>query len=439
MPNGSSTGEMMKAIEMLKFLRQSVVVSLLLGSCIGELHGESFKVRVSDYPTNGNPTSAISTADGKYLFVSVTNVGSPNFTGPDSVAGARHDVVCGIQVFRVHNERLNAVGFIRLGSAGANGLAILRGGKTLVVGVGDEGVAFLSISDVLKGTARPTFADQGEKAGTFDVVATPDGQYVFSSNEYGMFHEQRGNVGVTATHMDESGAVTHPETIGHIAVGDVVPSLAISPDGSRIYVATELVSEKNSPPIAGAANPALTKRDCVQKKGTPPRGNGFVSVLDVRRAIALKEDAILARVASGCSPVRLVETQDQSELFVSARGDNAVLAFNTLLLESDPEHAFQRALPSGGDAPVGIRLFAHDHLLAVANSNRFAAAEGTGAILELTKGSEPVKTWTAGTFPRNISLGVDGETLFLTNYTSRSVEVVRVPRTEQNDPKPVHP
>jgi hypothetical protein len=36
----------------------------------------------------------------------------------------------------------------------------------------------------------------------------------------------------------------------------------------------------------------------------------------------------------------------------------------------------------------------------------------------------PLKTWTAGAFPRNIGISRDGKTLYLTNYTSRSLQVV---------------
>jgi 6-phosphogluconolactonase (cycloisomerase 2 family) len=128
--------------------------------------------------------------------------------------------------------------------------------------------------------------------------------------------------------------------------------------------------------------------------------------------------------------VRLVETADSSVLFVSARGDDEILAFAPRLLESDPEHALLRAIPSGGTAPVGMRLFAQDRMLAVANSNRFADSNGTVAILDVSNDSSssgrvPPKTWTAGGFPRNIGISQDGRTLYLTNYTSRSLQEIQ--------------
>lgn len=399
-------------------------------------HAQRVTVKSSDYATLGNPTSAIETPDGRYVFVSVTNVGAPNFSGPDAAAGSRKDVVSGIQVFRVSHHRLTPSGFIRTGSAGANGLVLLRGGETLVVGVGDEGVAFLNVRDILNGHATATVVSQGEKAGTFDLAATPDGRYIFAANEYGVIDGQRGNVGVIATGIDEHGLVSNPKPIRQISVGDVVPSLTLSHDGRRVYVATELVPSIHPPSIAGASNPLLTKADCIQKKGTPARGNGFITVIDAELATEASptREPIVARVAAGCSPVRLAESADGSSLFVTARGDNAVLQYNAAILPTDPEHSFQRAIPSGGAAPVGLRLFDHDRLIAVANSNRFSDAPGNLAILTATNTPALLERLPAGLFPRNISNSTSDGELLLTNYTSRTLSLISVTSPRSSRP-----
>lgn len=229
---------------------------------------------------------------------------------------------------------------------------------------------------------------------------------------------------------DPDGRVTHPKTIGQIATCNVVPSLTLSPDGSRLYVASELVPAHNTPQIAGGHNPILTRNDCAQKKGTPPRSNGFITVIDTQRAVdsSLRAGSTLSRIASGCSPVRLTETADSFALFVSARGDNQILVFSPRLLESDPEHAFQRAFSSHGEAPVGVCLFARDRMLAVANSNRFADTAGTAAIFSVQKSSEGtlLQIISTGTFPRNITLAPDGRSLYLTNYVSRTIQQIDV-------------
>jgi hypothetical protein len=133
------------------------------------------------------------------------------------------------------------------------------------------------------------------------------------------------------------------------------------------------------------------------------RARRFSRLVWVRkdRAAEPASNAILSRVAAGCSPVRLVETADSSVLFVSARGDDEILAFAPRLLESDPEHALLRAIPSGGTAPVGMRLFDGDRMLAVVKPNRFADSNGTVAVLDVSdvsslSGRSLLKTWRHG-------------------------------------------
>ena len=390
---------------------------------------QDLDIRSENYATRGNPTSAVSTRDGRFVFVSVTNVDQPDFPGPDSAAGSRKDAVSGIEVFRrdVTRRKLSSVGFVKTGSTGANGLVLLPRERTLAVGVGDEGVAFLDVRDLEHGKGTPRFANQTTGAGTFDVVTSPDGRYVFTSNEYGIVAGQRGSVGVISTGINQKGRVLAPHTLGQIPAGDVVPSLAISPNGTRLYVASELLPQASLAAIAGSQNPVLSKNDCRQKQGSPARPNGYISVVDVQRAIAFEPNAILARVPSGCSPVRIVEAADASRLYVSARGDNAILEFDPRLLEKDPEHSLLRSFASGGTAPVGIRLFMRDRRLAVANSNRFAEGNGNLAIYKLDSSTAPEPhRIPAGGFPRNLSLSADGSTLYLTNYKSRTLQVLEM-------------
>ena len=54
--------------------------------------------------------------------------------------------------------------------------------------------------------------------------------------------------------------------------------------------------------------------------------------------------AILVTIDAGCSPVRMAETRDQKTLWVSARGDDRLLEFDTATLELNPD----AALPAPG-------------------------------------------------------------------------------------------
>jgi DNA-binding beta-propeller fold protein YncE len=78
-----------------------------------------------------------------------------------------------------------------------------------------------------------------------------------------------------------------------------------------------------------------------------------------------------------------------------------------------------------------MRLFAQNRMLAVADSNRFEDSDGTLAVLDVrnlsaSSNGVPLKTLRAGKFPRNIGISHDGKTLFLTNYTSRTLQVIRI-------------
>jgi Tol biopolymer transport system component/tRNA A-37 threonylcarbamoyl transferase component Bud32 len=222
-------------------------------------------------------------------------------------------------------------------------------------------------------------------------------------------------------------AVTTGTTLlGQISTGgQAIAGVTISPDGSRLYVTSEVAG---STAAAGANNAVLTKTNCVQQAGSAAQANGLLTVINVAEAEANPSStAIVATVNAGCSPVRAVETADGSTLWVSARGDNRVLAFSTGMLESNPGNALLGYADTGGTAPVGLRLFAGGKLLAVANSNRFltgSTANATVLSVAVPASATVVQTIATGLFPREITVGSDDRTLYLTNYNSGSFQVI---------------
>jgi DNA-binding beta-propeller fold protein YncE len=228
--------------------------------------------------------------------------------------------------------------------------------------------------------------------------------------------------------------------IGQIPTGgNAIAGVAISPDGKRLYVTSEVAAK--STVASGGDNPILSRTGCVQQVGGVPTINGLLTVIDVATAEANPSvAAILATIDSGCSPVRMEETRDQRILWVSARGDNRVLAFDTAALESNPDGSLLGYADTGGTAPVGIRLFHHDRLLAVANSNRFNTGVANAAILDVTcpSSAKVVDTLPTGLFPREINVGPDDATLFLTNYLSATFQVIEtsVAFTDDDDQRP---
>jgi DNA-binding beta-propeller fold protein YncE len=84
-----------------------------------------------------------------------------------------------------------------------------------------------------------------------------------------------------------------------------------------------------------------------------------------------------------------------------------------------------------------MTLFHNDQLLVVANSNRFEAVDSKGdtnmAILDVRnpaavtvlKTIQPTPPNSLNSFPRDITLGPDGSTLYVPNNCSNFLEVIR--------------
>jgi DNA-binding beta-propeller fold protein YncE len=86
-----------------------------------------------------------------------------------------------------------------------------------------------------------------------------------------------------------------------------------------------------------------------------------------------------------------------------------------------------------GTAPVGVGVIEDGRKIVVTNSNRFlggAADKQTLVVLDASKvpaGTAAILgTIPAGGFPREIRLTSDRLTLLLTNFTSRTVELINL-------------
>jgi hypothetical protein len=377
------------------------------------------------YGTAGAPFKAISDGAGN-VFVSVT-------------AGQASGTATGVQVFATAGGGLESacVNALSASLLGPNTLFadidFLPGAVDVAAGLGSPGAIFYRVSDLLGCHAAGTAVSQGstaaDNAGTFDVAVTPDGSFAFVANEYGMApgSATQGNIGVVAVQRDSGGNVTTGTAlIGRIATaGDAIAGMTLSPDGTRLYVTSEVAASGTT--AAGAGNPVLSRTGCVQQAGSSDI-NGVLTVIDVAGAEAAPgSGAIVATVAAGCSPTRVLETADGATIWVSARGDDRVLAFSAARLESTPDEALLGYAATGGTAPVGLALFHGDRLLAVANSNRFNTGAANLAILDVADPTEAsvVQTICTGLFPREVTVGSDDATLYLTNFDSNALQVVQ--------------
>ena len=368
----------------------------------------------------GSPFRALPLASGNVL-VSVTAATSGIVVFGPAVGG-------GLQLSCFNYVR---PAFVQDGASDF-GLNLTANGLGLAATLGVDGAIFYNLSTLQTCTSTGLQVSQGSVAsaqGSFDVVVTPDGKYAFVANEYGVATgaTTEGNIGVVALQYDSTGVVTTGTTlVGQISTGgQAIAGLAISPDGSRLYATSGVAGSSST--TAGANNPVLTKTNCVQQAGGAAQANGLLTVINVAAAeVNPSSSAIVTTVNAGCSPVRVVETTDGSTLWVSARGDNRVLAFSTGMLETNPGNALLGFADTGGTAPVGLRLFDSGKLLAVANSNRFGtgAANATVLSVAIPAAASVVQTIPTGLFPREITVGSDDRTLYLTNYNSGSFQVI---------------
>lgn len=364
------------------------------------------------YGTSGHPTEALVSPDGQYVLVTVN-----------------HATGAGIDVFHSEGGKLARVAFQPLPTDGAQGIVLIPQTKMLAVGISNEGLAFLSLDEAVTGKAKAKILPQGERSGTGYLAVTPDGQFLFAANEYG----DGGNIGVIALHRDDLGNI-RPETVAHIPALRTTPGVTISPDGSRVYTEGEVTSPENASSMPGHGMKDLERQGCVQGSPNRQMPNGLLYAMDAIAARALTAASTPQQVRhtivgiedSGCSPVREAVSPDGSTIYVTARGDNKVLVFDTKAVERDRQNAFLRAFDSGGAAPVGLKLFDGGKALLVANSNRFAGGPGNATVFDLSDPAKPVKRETirTGAFPRNITSSADGSTLFLTIFSGDELMVL---------------
>jgi len=474
------------------------------------------------YPTFGVPNDTLVTADDAYVLVSVSEptgvqvFRNPDFTNP-----------CGGQ--QILNFPQPIPGSTPPAPGGplqaVDGMQFFPGSPQVSVGAAVEahGAEFFRLASLTAPCAvdgvvnvqqypvKPNCNPQNLcSPGTFDIAVTPDGEYAFVANEYGLMPNglnmgMGGTIGVIRLERDDLGRFTSGIQVGYIYVpgGNTIPGITMSHDGKYLYVTCEGSADGINPQtlnpyrdptnVRSTANGPVLCPGCrtnAQKCDNESKGrnanNGLLTIIDVAKATSgMGQASIIMSIASACSPVRAVETEDGQYLFVAARGLNKelppqqgtsgyqILAFDVSKLVSrgglnntglDPSSSSTspRSTPtprprpspnspndalvgkgdSGGTAPVGIALFGNnDNLLAVANSNRFynnsecvnpppgaPPCTASVAILDVSNPAAPAVQQIIpnanDAFPRNVTVGPDGTTLYVPNANARLLEVI---------------
>jgi DNA-binding beta-propeller fold protein YncE len=345
-------------------------------------------------PVSGNPFGVAVTPDGRWAFVAdggsidVLRTGSP---------------LAPVKVATIPVQATTA-------PAGTVGVGPLLGetltpdGRYLLAATGG-GAVVVSVARAEQGrrdAVLGTMSDPGGGDGAIEVAVSPDGDFAFVTQEDSL------RVAVFNLHR----ALTHGfgpgDLVGTIPVGVAPVGMAISPDGRWLYVTSEVMAQK-------------------------PQGNvGTLTVVNVARAEADPAASVVATVAAGCNPVRVITSADGREVWVTARASDDLLCFSAAALRTDPGRALA-AIVRVGEAPVGLMLVRNGSLVVVADSNRFGASGATSDLTvvntaaALAGESAVAGSVPAGQFPREMALEPGGQRLLVTNYASGQLEAVSIP------------
>jgi DNA-binding beta-propeller fold protein YncE len=397
------------------------VSALLSGPSLAS--AQAINPTLQDVSLPGSPFAVVSTPDGKYVFA--------------SLSGATN----GIAIIKQGPSSASLVRVLPTGG-GAFGLTVTRDGRYLLDTVQPIGAATTpqgaQIIDIQKAIAGQPGAilgtvPTGAGSGPIEVALSNDGRFAFVTNE------DNETVSVIDFRKALESGASASSLVGNIPVDQLPVGITFSPDGRYLYVS----NEEANPTLPGYSPTACNIPTGIGT-GTTPGPEGTLTVVDLRKAERDPANSVLADDFAGCSPVRVVLSAGGQVAWVTARAEDDVLAFSTRRLLSDPAHALISRTPVGV-APVGIQLFDHNRLIAVADSNRFTTGQaGTVSILDYRKAlsgagsSATVGTFVAGDFPRQWGLSNDDRFLYLTEFSSNILAVFPV-QGLVNDVRPFDP
>jgi DNA-binding beta-propeller fold protein YncE len=287
---------------------------------------------------------------------------------------------------------------VPLGTRAALGEAITPNGEWLLLANYGWGADVVSVASAERNSSDPVIGQLSAGtglAGATEVAVSPDSRYAFISLQRIQKIVVYNLSSAITGHFGRAGYV------GSIPTGPDPVGLAISPNGRWLYAVSE---------------------------GSQVVGGGTLSVISMAKAETDPAAAVIARVAAGCNPVRVITSTNGSVVWVTARASDAVLAFSASRLLTDPAHSLLADVRVG-EAPVGMALVRHGTLLVVGDSNRFDVTGRSSnlAVLNVAKalaGQPALIGYVAvGPFPRDMTLTAGGQ-LLIASYVAGQVDQV---------------
>ncbi len=393
--------------------------SALLFAITATVHGQPSSCNAAapspsvniDLPSN--PFRAVVTRDGCWIFASLGN-GIAVLKRSGGTIAVERTVPIPRQEY--NSEALPA-------PVSVAGLALTHD-QELLIGAANYGAVFLDVQSLISGANNAVagfISTTGGPGGSVYVNVTSDDKRVFVSEE--------GAESITVIDLEKArrDGYTSRAIIGKIPTGEAPIALTFSPDEKWLYSTSERSLQAWNWPGA-----------CGPNSGVPA---GAVLVVDVERARTNPAQSVVSEVPAGCDTVRAAVSPKGDRLYVTSRIDNLVLTFDAEKLRTDPDHALLR-ITTVGPAPVPIAVIDNGRKILAGNSNRFARSSGTEtlSILDASKiesGEDALLgTIPTGAFPREMDISADGNTLFVTNAASHSLQIIDLQHLPLTPPRP---
>ena len=354
---------------------------------------------------------ALPTQDGCWVFVSLAT-GKSEASDSDP---AGQIAILARAVGRASLRRVVHVG------GNPNGMALTHDGHMLILADGDR-VGFFDTAKLISGHGDPVLGywnDGTETPGRTYVSVTSDDSHVFISDE------QVGTITVINLAKAKASHFATTASVGRIPVGNGPVAVTLSRDEKYLF-STSLFMD--------SSNDWLPECQPEWDLKAPKNPQGAIFVIDVAKAKTDPAHSVVGTARAGCTPVRLVLSPHGDIAYVTARGENSLLAFDTKKLVLDPTRSLIGKVPTG-NGPTGIAVIDAGKKIVVTESNRFGSntaddesllvidASRIGGADTAILGSIP-----AGRLPREMAVSSDSRTLFVVNTNSKKLEIIDLVR-----------
>ncbi len=337
-------------------------------------------VRAALTKTGGEPFGVVSTADGRFSFVTLGNSVAVLTDGSALAPAVAH-------VFSVPGAQ--------------RGMALTHDGLFLVAAV-NSGASVINVAAAEQGSKNPVVGTLTSSLGNqaVEVAISPDDRFAFVTLQGGasmvVFNLQRAL----------SQGFGPADVVGKVSLGQQPVGMAISPDGRWLYVTS------------------------MTRARTQNAAPGTISVVDLQRAETTPASALVGVAAAGCNPARVVTSADGSQVWVTSRESDTLLGFSAAVLRSRPGHALI-AKVNVGAAPIALVMVRGGSRMLVADTNlhgEHGAASNVAVIsipAALSGGHALLGVFGAG-LGREFALAPDGKTVLLTDNNAGRLQAIDV-------------